>query len=146
MSRDFPDRPIAGVGAVIVHQGRVVIVQRANEPRKGEWSIPGGVLEIGETLRQCAAREAREETGLEVEPGEVLDVFDSITTEPDGRARYHFVIVDFLCRLLGGELRAGGDAMQARWISAEELENFVMSDNTKQVIRKGLGAEACLGG
>src|SRR5512140_752038 len=112
MTRDYPARPLVGVGAVIVHQGRAVIVERSTEPLKGQWSIPGGALEIGETLRQCAAREAREECGLEVEAGEVLEVFDAIHTDPDGRIRYHYVLVDFLCRLVGGELCCGGDAAQ----------------------------------
>ncbi len=138
MQREYPERPIVGVGAVIVRDGRVVIVQRTTEPRKGEWSIPGGVLEVGETLRQCAAREAREETGLQVEPGEVLDVFDSIYPDGAGRARYHYVLVDFLCRLAGGELRAGSDASQARWITGEQLDDFHIAEPTRRVIRKAL--------
>lgn len=136
--RVYPDRPLVGVGAVIVHGGRVVIVQRARDPLKGQWSIPGGALEIGETLRQCAAREALEETGLRVEAVDVLDVFDSIYPDADGRARYHYVLIDFLCRVLGGELRAGGDATQARWVTGEELDVFAVNANAQRVIRKAL--------
>jgi mutator protein MutT len=138
MLRDFPDRPLVGVGAVIVRDARVVIVQRSTEPLKGQWSIPGGALELGETLRACAAREAREETGLEVEAGEVLDVFDSIYPEPDGRFRYHYVLIDFLCRVVGGELCAGSDAAQARWISAGELSQFQLAETARRVILKAL--------
>ena len=138
MKRDYPDRPLVGVGAVIVRERRVVIVQRSTEPLKGQWSIPGGALEVGETLRQCAAREALEETGLLVEAADVLDVFDSIYPDPDGRTRYHYVLIDFFCRAVGGELKAGGDAAQARWITREELANFAITETAQKVIRKAL--------
>jgi mutator protein MutT len=138
MKRDYPDRPLVGVGAVIVHQGRAVIVQRGSEPLKGQWSIPGGALELGETLRQCAVREALEETGLQVEAGEVLGVFDAVYREPDGRIQYHYVLIDFACRLLGGELRAGGDAAQARWMTLEELEEYQVAETARKVIYKVL--------
>ena len=138
MIRDYPDRPLVGIGAVIVHDGRVVIVQRGTEPLKGQWSVPGGALEIGETLRQCAAREALEETGLTVEAGEVLEVFDAIHTDPDGRIRYHYVLIDFACRMLGGELRAGGDAVQAKWVTPEELSAYKIAETARAVIAKAL--------
>jgi len=138
MKRDYPDRPLVGVGAVIAHQGRVVIVQRGSEPLKGQWSIPGGALEIGETLRQCAVREALEETGLQVEAGEVLEVFDAIYREPDGRIQYHYVLIDFACRLLGGVLQAGGDAAQAKWVTLEELGEYRVADTARKVIEKAL--------
>jgi 8-oxo-dGTP diphosphatase len=138
MKRDYPDRPLVGVGAVIVQDNRAVIVQRSTEPLKGQWSIPGGALELGETLRQCAAREALEETGLQVEAVDVLDVFDSIYPDPDGRTRYHYVLIDFFCRIIGGELRAGGDAAQARWVTREEMDGFQVAATAKKVIRKAL--------
>jgi 8-oxo-dGTP diphosphatase len=138
MKRDYPDRPLVGVGAVIAHEGRVVIVQRGTEPLKGQWSVPGGALEIGETLRQCAVREALEETGLEVEAGEVLEVFDAIYVEPDGRILYHYVLIDFACRLLAGELRAGGDAVQAKWVTLEELAAYQVAETARKVIAKAL--------
>ena len=138
MKRDYPDRPIVGVGAVIVRDGRAVIVQRATEPLRGQWSIPGGAVELGETVRQAAAREAGEETGLEVEVGEVLEVFDSIYPDPDGRTRYHYVLIDFLCRPVRGELKAGADAAQARWVEERELADFQVSESATRVIRKGL--------
>jgi ADP-ribose pyrophosphatase YjhB (NUDIX family) len=130
MKRDYPDRPLVGVGAVIVRDGCVVIVERSTEPLKGQWSVPGGALEVGETLRQCAAREALEETGLHV--------FDSIYTDPDGRTRYHYVLIDFYCRVIGGELKVGSDAAQARWITRQEMENFRIAETAQKVIRKAL--------
>ena len=138
MKRDYPDRPIVGVGAVIVRDGRAVIVQRASEPLRGQWSIPGGAVELGETVRQAAAREVPEETGWEVEVGEVLEVFDSIYPDPDGRMRYHYVLIDFLCRPVRGELNAGADAAQARWVEDPELAEFKVSESAMRVIRKGL--------
>lgn len=138
MKRDYPDRPLIGVGAVIVDGSRVVVVRRGHEPLKGEWSIPGGVLEIGETLRAGAAREALEETGLAVEAGEVLEVLDRIVRDAQGRVQFHYVLVDFLCRPVGGELRAGGDAEDVRWLSGEELEDFAIADSAAAVLRKGL--------
>lgn len=136
MKRDYPDRPLVGVGAVIVHEGRAVIVQRGTEPLKGQWSIPGGALEVGETLRECAAREALEETGLQIEAGEVLEVFDSIYRQPDGRIQYHYVLIDFACRCIGGELRAGGDAAQAKWVALKELDGYELAETAKKVIKK----------
>ncbi len=138
MKREYPDRPIVGVGAVIVRDGHAVIVRRNSEPLKGEWSIPGGMLELGETVRGGVAREALEETGLAVEPGEVLEVFDSIFTDPQGKTQYHYVLIDFLCRPVGGALKAGGDVSEARWIGATELETFSMRASALNVIRKGL--------
>jgi len=138
MKRDYPDRPLVGVGAVIIRGGRAVIVQRTTEPLKGQWSIPGGALEVGETLRQCAAREALEETGLRVEALDVLDVFDSIYTDPDGRTRYHYVLIDFFCRVIAGELKVGSDAAQARWIGRDELQQLEIAETARKVISKAL--------
>ena len=137
-SREFPDRPIVGVGAVIVDHktSRVVLVRRAAPPLQGEWSLPGGVVELGETLRAAAEREAREETGLAVEAGEVLEVFDRILPASDGRTQYHYVLVDFLCSLLRGELRCGGDAAEAVWAKPAELGKFKLEQPAMDVIRK----------
>ncbi len=138
MTREYPDRPLIGVGAVIVEEDRVVVVRRAHEPLKGEWSIPGGVLELGETLHSGTAREAQEETGLVVEAVEVLDVFDRIVHDREGRVQFHYVLIDYLCRRISGELRAGADASEARWVSAEELKDFAVADSAEAVLRKGL--------
>jgi len=138
MKRDYPDRPIVGVGAVIVENGRALVVRRGTEPLKGEWSIPGGVVELGETLRQAAVREAKEETGLEVEAGEVLEVVDRIMRDSEYKVQYHYVLVDFLCRRVSGEARPGADASELRWITTRELEGFPIADSAAAVIRKGL--------
>lgn len=138
MKRDYPDRPIVGVGAVILQDSHALVVKRAGEPLKGQWSIPGGAVELGETLRQAAAREALEETGLIVEPGDVVDVFDSIYRDPQGRCQYHYVLVDFFCRPVAGELRAGSDAGEVRWIRAEDLNTLEISETARKVLRKAL--------
>ena len=140
MKREYPDRPIVGVGAVIVDNRRAVVVRRGTEPLQGEWSIPGGVLELGETLRAGAEREALEETGLVVRAGEVLGVFDRVVPAEDGRTRFHFVLIDFFCQRISGELRAGGDAAEARWITVEELPGLPMAEPAASLIRKALGS------
>ena len=134
--RQYPDRPIVGVGAVIVARDRAVVVRRAAEPLAGVWSIPGGVLELGETLRDGVAREALEETGLTVAVHDVLGVFDRILPDRDGRTQFHYVLIDFLCTRISGELRAGADAAEARWLTAAELDTFPLSDGAAAVIRK----------
>src|SRR5271167_3325017 len=121
MKRDYPERPIIGVGAVIIQGDRALLVRRATEPLRGEWSVPGGVLELGEKLRDGAAREALEETGLRVEVGEVLDVIDSIFPDPDGRTQYHYVLIDFLCHIISGNAVAGDDVSEVKWVTEADL-------------------------
>ncbi len=142
MKREYPDRPIVGVGAVIVEGHRALVVRRATEPLKGQWSIPGGMLELGEKLRAGIAREVLEETGLEVEVGEVLDVFDSIFPDHEGRTQYHYVLIDFLCRRTGGELYASSDVSEVRWVTAAEAAALQMKEVTLGVIRKAIGLTA----
>jgi 8-oxo-dGTP diphosphatase len=137
MQREYPENPFIGVGAIIVEAGRVVLVKRGHAPLSGEWSIPGGVLEVGEMLREAAIREAWEETGLEVEPGEVLGVFDRVVREGE-RVRYHYVLIDFLCRRVSGELRAGSDADEVRWFEPGEVPSLNLAKDTADVIQKGL--------
>ena|SRR5947209_4983438 len=136
MPREYPDRPLVGVGSVVIHQGLVALVRRSAEPRRGEWSIPGGLVELGETLRQAAEREALEEIGLTVEAGEVLEVFENLQHDAAGKVLYHYVVVDFQCRLVSGTLTAGGDASEAKWASFRELEGLGVSDAATKVIRK----------
>ncbi|HKT50691.1 MAG TPA: NUDIX hydrolase [Candidatus Angelobacter sp.] len=138
MKREYPDRPIVGVGAVIVNSGRVLLVKRGSPPLLGQWSLPGGVVEIGETLRSAVEREAREETGLVVKTGEVLEVLDRIIPGEGGRPQYHYVLIDFLCRVTGGELLAGGDAADVAWANQDDLEKFNLEKPALQVIQKGL--------
>ena len=135
--RIYPARPVVGVGAVILDGDRVLLAKRAHEPLKGEWSLPGGVVEIGETLEAALAREVLEETGLKVEVGPVVEVFDRIHAAPDGRIEFHFVIVDYLCRTLGRlEPAHGSDADDVRWVSAADLHLYRTTEKAVAVIRK----------
>ena len=144
MQREFPEVPLIGVGAIIVEGGRVVLVKRAHPPLQAEWSIPGGVLEVGELVREAAVREAREETGLTVEPLELLGVYDRVLRDPDQRVQYHYVLIDFLCRRVAGELAAASDAAEVRWFTREELGLLKLAEDTLDVIRKGFAkAEGC---
>ena len=119
MQREFPVAPLVGVGAVVVDQGRVLLVRRGAEPRKGHWSLPGGLLELGESLAAAVVREIREETGLDVEPVELVELLDRIHREGE-RVRYHYVIADYLCRVTGGTLQAASDADAVRWVERAE--------------------------
>jgi ADP-ribose pyrophosphatase YjhB (NUDIX family) len=138
---EYPARPIVGVGAVVVHDGRALIVKRAHEPRKGEWSLPGGRVELGETLVDAARREMLEETGLDVSVGDIVEVFDRIHRH-EGRVRYHFVIVDFLCAWTAGELRPGDDAEDAAWVTGDEVEAYGVNEHAARVLRKGIAMAA----
>lgn len=138
MKREYPDTPLVGVGAIIIDAGRVVLVKRGHAPLKGDWSIPGGVLEVGETLRQAAIREAKEETGLTVEPTELLGVYDRVLKDDGGRTLYHYVLIDFLCRRIEGEPLGAGDADEARWFTPEQVAKLSLAEDTAEVIRKGL--------
>ena len=119
MQREYPLAPLVGVGAVVVDRGRVLLVRRGREPLKGEWSLPGGMLELGEGLTTGVVREVREETGLDVEPVELVELLDRIHREGE-RVRYHYVIADYLCRVTGGKLQAASDADAVRWVERAE--------------------------
>jgi len=136
MPRLYPESPVVGVGAVIVRNGQVLLVRRANPPLQGEWSLPGGALELGEKLRDGIAREVKEETGLEVEVGPVLDVVDSIFPDGDGRPQYHYVLIDYFCHLHTGTPVAGSDASELRWARPDELATLSLRPVTIEVIRK----------
>jgi 8-oxo-dGTP diphosphatase len=138
MAREYPAQPVVGVGAVIVRDGRALIVKRAHEPRKGEWSLPGGLLHLGESLSDAARREVKEETGLDVHPAAIIETFDRVHRDPDGRIRYHFVIVDFVCESREGEAVAGSDAEAVAWATAAELDRYGVNAHAAAVIRMGL--------
>jgi ADP-ribose pyrophosphatase YjhB (NUDIX family) len=137
MQREFPELPLVGVGAVIIENARVLLVKRAHPPLEAQWSIPGGVLEVGEMVREAAIREVREETGLIVEPGDLLGVYDRVLRNAEQRVQYHYVLIDFLCRPAGGELQAADDATEVRWYTCEELPVLRLAEDTLDVIRKG---------
>src|SRR5271154_7502517 len=138
MKREYPDNPLVGVGAVIVQKNRVLLIRRATPPLLGEWSLPGGVLECGETLREAVIREAREETGLPVETGDMMGVYERVIRGDQERVRYHYVLIDFLCRPVGGELKAGSDAADVRWFTRDELPALSLTDDVSDVVLKGL--------
>jgi len=137
MKREYPDAPLVGVGAIIIEEARVALVKRGHPPLLGEWSIPGGVLEVGETLRAAAVREALEETGLTVETVELLGVFDRVLKDDAGRVRYHYVLIDFLCRRTSGTLAAAGDAVETRWFTQDETSKLPLAKDTAEVVRLG---------
>ena len=125
-----------GVGAIIVRDSRVLLVRRAHPPLQGEWSIPGGLVETGETTRQAIVREVHEETALEIEPGALVEVFERILRDQDSRVQYHFVLIDYLCRVVSGEAQAGSDVSEVRWANMGELEALAVAPETCSVIRK----------
>lgn len=138
MAREYPAQPVVGVGAVVVRDGRALIVRRGHEPRKGEWSLPGGHVQLGESLFDAVRREVKEETGLEVHPGPIVETFDRVHRDPDGRIRYHFVIIDFVCESPGGDAVAGSDAEAVAWVTEGELDTYGVNAHAAAVIRKGL--------
>jgi ADP-ribose pyrophosphatase YjhB (NUDIX family) len=137
-TRQYPDRPFVGIGGIIVHEGRVVLVKRRFEPLAGQWSIPGGAVEAGETLEACVAREMAEETGYLVEVGPVVEVLDRITHDDEGKVQYHFVLIDYLCWPIGGELRAGSDVAEAVLAEPSELAQFSLTEKALAVIERAL--------
>jgi 8-oxo-dGTP diphosphatase len=137
MKREYPETPLVGVGAIIIEADRVVLVKRGHAPLAGEWSIPGGVLEVGETLREAAVREVLEETMLEVEPTSLLGVYDRVLRDADERTLYHYVLIDFLCRRISGEPQASGDADEVRWFTQEEVAALALASDTAAVIKLG---------
>ncbi len=140
--REYPDRPVVGVGGVVICDGRAALIRRGSEPLKGEWSIPGGTLELGETLVEGIQRELREETGLEVRVLELIEVFERIfadstdASDAPRRPRYHFVIVDYLCEAIGGAPRPGGDVTDLAWAREEELDRFNLTPTATRILRK----------
>jgi 8-oxo-dGTP diphosphatase len=133
-AREYPERPIVGVGAVIFDAGRVLLVQRGHAPMQGDWSLPGGALEVGETLEDGVKREVLEETGLIVEPIAKIDVFNRIIRDEEGRVQFHYVLVDYLCRVIGGSPAYASDATDIRWSGLDELD--VIAPFTREVILK----------
>lgn len=138
MSREYPEHPIVGVAAVVLWDGQVLLVQRGREPAKGLWGLPGGMLELGETVTEGVRREVWEECGVEIEVGPLVGVFEPMQRDDAGRLRYHYVVLDYLARYVGGELQAADDADDARWVSPAELEGLPMLVETREMIKRAL--------
>jgi ADP-ribose pyrophosphatase YjhB (NUDIX family) len=137
-TRLYPERPIVGVGAVIVDAGKIVLIRRKYAPLKGHWSLPGGMVEVGEGLEAALAREMLEETGLVVDVGPVIEVFDRITRDEQRRVRYHFVLIDYLCWPTAGELQAGSDVDAAVWADPREIAPYALTEKATSVIERGI--------
>ncbi|MEO7133864.1 MAG: NUDIX hydrolase [Vicinamibacterales bacterium] len=138
MAREYPAHPVVGVGAVVVRGDTALIIKRAHEPRKGEWSLPGGLLELGESLQHAARREIKEETSLDVVVGPIIETFDRVHRDADGRIRYHYVIVDFVCWSDDGETNPGSDADDAAWVTEGQLTDYRVNAHAAAVIKRGL--------
>ena len=124
MKKFYPDQPVTGVGAVLICKGKILLEKRKGEPGRGKWSIPGGLVELGERIEETVIREVKEETGLDVESPELIDVVDNISVDDDGRVRYHFVIADYFVKLKGGTLKAADDAEELRWVAFNQVEKY----------------------
>jgi 8-oxo-dGTP diphosphatase len=135
-SREYPQRPVVGVGGVVIANERVLLIKRAHPPLQGEWSIPGGTLELGETLFEGVQRELAEETGVHVRVLDLIEAFDRVFPDEAGKARYHFVILDYLCEAVSGQARAGSDVTEVAWASEDDLERFSLTLTATRVIRR----------
>ena len=135
--RRYPKHPLLGVGALIFERDRILMAERGGEPLKGWWSIPGGLVETGERLEDAVRREVREETGLIVKPLGVLQIFERIMRDAKGAAEYHYVLIDYICRISGGALRAGDDVSRAEWVRRKDLPRLRITEGTLAVIEKG---------
>jgi ADP-ribose pyrophosphatase YjhB (NUDIX family) len=148
MAREYPDRPVVGVGGVVIEDRRALLIKRGTEPLLGQWSIPGGTLELGESLQDGVARELLEETGLEVRVLDMIEAFDRIFLDPAApnagdrsRPKYHYVIVDYLCERLAGEAKAGSDVTDIAYAREDELEKFHMTSTATRVLHRAFAME-----
>jgi ADP-ribose pyrophosphatase YjhB (NUDIX family) len=138
--RRYPDRPFLGIGALIFDDDSILLAERGHEPLKGWWSLPGGILETGETLIEGIKREVLEETGLEVEPEAIFEIFERIMPDAEGRTEYHYVLIDYTCRVIGGALEAGSDVSHAVWVREEDLVAYQITEGTLAVVQRAFKA------
>lgn len=135
-TREYPDRPIVGVGVVVIKEDKVLLIRRGNEPNKGKWSIPGGGQELGETLKETAKREIREETGIEIKELKLLDVVDLILPDSSENIQFHYTLIDYKAKWKSGECKADNDALEARWFSLNELNSLDLWHKTIEIIKQ----------
>ncbi len=136
MKRLYPDQPIVGVGAVIVYEGKIVLVKRGNEPSRGKWTIPGGLVELAESPEQAVIRETKEETDLDVENPSLIDVVSNVDLDEKGRVKYHYIIIDYLMHVKGGTIKAGSDAVELLWVPFDEVEGFDLTASFRLFFRQ----------
>ena len=139
-NRRYPERPLVGVGALIIEGDRILLVERGKEPLKGYWSLPGGLLELGERLTDAIRREVLEETGLEVQPVSMHEIFERIMPDADGRPEYHYVLIDYICRVIGGTLTAASDASRAAWVPQRNVAEYHLTEGTLTVIERAFAS------
>jgi len=135
VKRLYPDQPIVGVGAVIIKDGKIALIKRGNEPARGKWTIPGGLVELGESPEKAVVREAKEETGLDVENPGLVDVVSNVDLDENGKVKYHYVIIDYLVHVTAGDAEAGSDAVELRWIQFDEVEKFDLTASFRMFFR-----------
>jgi mutator protein MutT len=145
MNRRYPEQPLTGVGAIIFRGAEVLLVKRGQAPSRGEWSVPGGLVELGENLDQSIRREVMEEVGLEVKVIDLVAALDRIIYDEDGRIEYHYILLDFLCEALGGNPVAATDADECRFVAIEDLSRYAVTRGTEQVIRRAFEKAKSLG-
>lgn len=138
--RTYPERPIVAVGGVVIHESRVLLIRRGKPPLEGRWSIPGGLLEVGETIAQGIERELREETGVKVRVADLIEICEKVLRDEENEPQYHFVILDYVCEFVEGTAKAGGDAADVVWASEQQLESLELTEAASRVIGKAFAA------
>ena len=138
MKKEYPKQPIVGVGAIIIHNGKMLIVKRGSDPGKGKWSVPGGLVELGETVKEAVEREVLEECNLKVEASHLIDIVDNIIQDKNGRIKYHFIILDFFAKLRGGKLKPNSEIIEAKWVPIDEVEKYDLTNTFKEFMKRNL--------
>jgi len=136
VKRLYPDQPVVGIGAVIVHQSKIALIKRGNEPSRGKWAIPGGLVELGESLEAAVIRETKEEVCLDVETPCLIDVVDNVDLDEKGKVKYHYVIIDYLVHVKGGAIKAASDAVELRWVPFDEVEGYDLTASFRLFFRQ----------
>lgn len=139
LKRLYPEQPVVGIGVVVVKDGKLALIKRGNDPGRGKWSIPGGLVELGEHIETTVIREAKEETGLTVQNPTLVDVVDNVEVDGESMVKYHYVIIDYLVEVVEGEAAAASDAEELRWVPLDEVENYVLTASFRQFFVKNKG-------